>query len=93
MSHSLIIYTVIILQYHHSAQSGIYEIEGIYWNGQRKGTKHSFELSGKYDKDLLVDYIAKKVYWYTHPSRIININYYSNGKVNELSKNVVSDEW
>lgn len=36
-----------------------------FWDGESKGTKHSFELSKKYGKDfLVVEYNNKKIYWY-----------------------------
>jgi predicted Rossmann fold nucleotide-binding protein DprA/Smf involved in DNA uptake len=40
-----------------------------FWDGESKGTKHSFDLAKEFDKDfLVVEYLSKKIY-YAHKVR------------------------
>jgi hypothetical protein len=64
-----------------------------FWDGESKGTKHSFELSKKYQKDfLVVEYISKKVYWFdwgksTRPELGETIASIKNKLANEIPSN------
>lgn len=50
-----------------------------FWDGQSKGTLHSFKLAEQYKKEFLViEYLSKKVYWYKH--RVETTSYYDKSK-------------